>query len=224
MSRWLAATLVLGCWGCAFSLDGPDPNRPRNRVPQCDTSKGLVALDGVMATALGVMALSLTSESEPGLALLPLGFGALYLAGAVSGNRTANACKAAIEDYTRTYGDERMVAEDDGDDAPSVYEDPRAKPRSKRSAGQAPGAPQGYGPQQGYPAPNQGYPDPYQKPTAPRTQPPGAAPQPPVVQPPQMPQQPTQAPAQPAKPRQPKAPPPPPPEPDDWADFWREVP
>src|SRR6187551_1913096 len=103
MSRWLSVVALLSCWGCAFSLDGPDPNRPRNTVPRCDTSKGLVALDGVMATTMGVAALSLSSESEPAIALLPLGLGALYLAGAVSGNRSVNRCNEAIAAYENNY-------------------------------------------------------------------------------------------------------------------------
>ena len=230
MSRWLAAAVVLGCWGCAFTLDGPDPNRPRNYVPKCDTSKGLVALDGVMATALGVTALSLTSESEPAIALVPLGLGALYLAGAVSGNRTANACQAAIDDYSRTYGDERMVLGDGSEGAPPLEDDDSEdrRRRAKRTSGRGQAGQPGY-PQQPYPQPE--YPQqgqqqtPYQPPRSPAAASPQQVPQQPVPQQPaQVPQQPPpqQPPGQ--RPAKTKAPQPTPEGDEDWSDFWREVP
>lgn len=221
MYRWLAAAVVLGCWGCAFSLDGPDPSRPRNRVPRCDSTKGLVALDGVMATAMGVAALAVVSAgSEPGLALLPLGIGALYLGGAVSGNRKANECQAALDEYTGSYGDERMAL-DDGEEGVDDSNGPRPRgTRPTQGQGQGPGGQQPY---QGYP--------PYQPrpPVMPQQQAtPSPVPQPPQpLQPPPQPQQPVtqQPPPQQGKPAKgPKAASPPAPDEDDWSDFWREVP
>ncbi len=212
MNRWLAAAVALGCWGCAFTLDGPDPNRPRNRVPRCDTSKGLVALDGVMATALAVTALSLTSESEPGIALVPLGIGALYLAGAVSGNRSVNACIAAMDDYSKTYEGERMAIEDGEHGAPPLDDGPVKRGNANRSTGQG-YPPQGY-PQPGDPQSQTPYQQPRPVPPVQQPVPPVPAPQPPVQQ---LPQQ-----ARPTK--QPKAAPPVHADDGDWTDFWREVP
>jgi hypothetical protein len=100
MHRWLVVLLLYS--GCAFGLSGPDSDRPRSKMPQCDTGKGLVVLDGVMATAAGLVALSLAGENEPAVALLPAGLGALYLGGAISGNRSVNKCRAAMTEY-ETY-------------------------------------------------------------------------------------------------------------------------
>jgi hypothetical protein len=85
--------------GCAFSIQGPSPDRPRNQIPKCDTGKGLVALDGVMATSSGIVAMSLVANDLGAAALLPLGIGALYLAGAVHGSRAADACRAEIDEF-----------------------------------------------------------------------------------------------------------------------------
>lgn len=230
MSRWLLAAVVLGCWGCAFSLDGPDPQRPRNRVPRCDTSKGLVALDGVMATAFGVTTLAVAAEGEPAAALIPLGIGALYLGGAVAGNRSVDACRKALEEYDQSYDAERYAISDDEDDDEDGEGRRRTKPLIPRGqpAGQAaqpppyqtpyppPGYPNAPAPT-GYPQqPTPAQPFPAQPPAAPVTQP--------LSPPPQSQPQP-----QPPPPRQPKqqrpAPPPPPASGDgDWSDFWREVP
>ncbi len=235
MSRWLLVAALLGCWGCAFSLDGPDPKRPRNRVPRCDTSKGLVALDGVMGTAFGVTALAFASNDEPAAALVPLGIGALYIAGAVSGNRSVDACRKAIAEYDLSYSsDERYALGDDED------EDEERLPRRKSDliprpvpAGQATVPPRypTYAPPGGQPptyAPPGGQPPTYPPPTypAPGQQPVAQpAPQQPVAQPtPVAPQQPAQpAPPQARTKKQPKAPPSQD-EGDEWSDFWREVP
>jgi hypothetical protein len=93
----LLASSVLG--GCAYSLSGPSPNRQRNEPPECDTSKSLVVIDGLMATALGVAGLSIASTDEPAVALLPLAIGAIYLGGAIKGNTAVNKCRAATSEY-----------------------------------------------------------------------------------------------------------------------------
>lgn len=219
MSRWLLAAVVLGCWGCAFSLDGPDPQRPRNRVPRCDTSKGLVGLDGVMATAFGVTTLAVAAEGEPAAALIPLGIGALYLGGAVAGNRAVDACRKALEDYDQSYDGERYaITDDDEDDDKPVI--PRGQPAGQASQPQRfPQQPPPYQtpyPPAGYPnAPASGYPPPTP------AQPFPAQPQPPVVQPtqPPPPPQPAQQP-----PRQQRPAPAAAADDGDWSDFWREVP
>jgi hypothetical protein len=233
MSRSLLVAALLSCWGCAFSLDGPDPKRPRNRVPRCDTSKGLVALDGVMATAFGVTALAVSSE-EPAVALFPLALGALYVGGAISGNRSVDACRRAIAEYEQSYTGERYALDeqDDEDDIDRDDGDGRRKgliPRPQQ-AGQ-PTQPPHYPPPYQAPYPQQqgapAQPPTYAPPTypAPGQQPPQ---QQPVAQPqPQQPvappqQQPVAQPPRPAK--RPKAAPKQEEADDEWSDFWREVP
>lgn len=116
MTRWLLAALLVFS-GCAYALSGPEPGRPRNQVPECDTSKGLVVLDGAMATTMGVVTLSMVSGTEPAVALLPLAIGAIYLGGAVKGNAAVNRCRVAMDEYARYPGD-RFVADDADDDRP----------------------------------------------------------------------------------------------------------
>src|SRR5688572_20385348 len=100
MPRWMLVVLLsVSAGGCAFSLSGPVPGRPRHTYPDCDTSKSLVVLDGVMASAMGVLALTLVSDPEPALALLPLAIGALYLGGAVKGNSVVNQCREAMAEF-----------------------------------------------------------------------------------------------------------------------------
>lgn len=112
MSRWLLAALLVVS-GCAFSLDGPDPKRPRNQPPTCDTSKNLVVLDGVMAAALGVATLGLVSSDDPAIAVLPLSLGALYVGGMVAGNRSVERCKAAMSAWDGAR--EQLVVDETGD-------------------------------------------------------------------------------------------------------------
>lgn len=97
MPRWVLAFILLS--GCAFSISGPPPDRPRNQIPKCDSGKGLVALDGVMATASGVAAMSFVANDLGAVALLPLAIGAVYLGGAVHGNRAADECRAAMDEF-----------------------------------------------------------------------------------------------------------------------------
>src|SRR5262245_16834701 len=97
MHRWLLVLLSIS--GCAFGIAGPDPDRPRSQMPKCDTGKGLVMLDGVMAATAGVIAISLAGETEPAIALLPLSIGAIYAGGAVRGNSNANKCRKAMGEW-----------------------------------------------------------------------------------------------------------------------------
>lgn len=96
MRRPLVALLLFS--GCAFGITAPDPDRPRSKMPECDTGKGLVVLDATVAAAAGLLALSLL-DSEPGIALVPASIGAVYAAGAIKGNASANKCKRAITEY-----------------------------------------------------------------------------------------------------------------------------
>ena len=90
MPRWVLPIILVT--GCAFSVQGPSPDRPRNEIPKCDTGKGLVALAGVIA-------LSLVANDLDAAALVPLGVGALYVAGAIHGSRAADACRAEIDNF-----------------------------------------------------------------------------------------------------------------------------
>jgi hypothetical protein len=184
----------------------------------------LVALDGVMATALGITALSIAGDSsEPAIALLPLGLGALYLAGAVSGNRAVNKCRESLDEYERGYRGEMFANQggpplDDDDEDPATTKKKKGKkkmiPRTQSAyAGQEPYPQQGPQPQQPLYPPQ--YPPPQQPPAqqAPSQPPPQQQPQ---QQPPQQQAAPRPAPSKPA-PRQE-------PEENDWSDFWREVP
>jgi hypothetical protein len=104
MQRWGVVLLVIT--GCGFGITGPDPDRPRSKVPVCDTGKGPVVLDGAMAALSGVVALSVAGDSEPAVALLPLSIGAIHLAGAVRGNSNANKCRKAMGEF-ESYADAR---------------------------------------------------------------------------------------------------------------------
>lgn len=97
MPRWVLAFILLS--GCAFSISGPPPDRPRNQIPQCDSGKGLVALDGLMATTAGIVAMAVVADDGGAAALLPLAIGAVYLGGAVHGNRAADECRVAMDEF-----------------------------------------------------------------------------------------------------------------------------
>lgn len=169
-----------------------------------------------MAAALGVATLSIASE-EPAAALIPLGIGALYLGGAVSGNRTVNKCREAIADYEGSYGDERYGDEDEDDPPPG-----RLIPRSKTARAGQPNDPYAEPRAQQYPPPTTNVQPPAYPPPQPPQQPQPYPPQPPVPQP-TVQQPPPQPP--PPQPQPAKRPPSPPPASDgDWSDFWREVP
>lgn len=197
MRRWLAVLLLVP--GCAFALSGPDPDRPRNQVPRCDTTKNLVVLDGVMATALGVVALSLVTADESAVALLPAAVGALYVGGAIRGNNNVNACRAEIDNYTMAMG-QRPVLPDESRDA----EMPLATaPMSPAMVNPPPGPPPVAQPPVAQPPIAQ--PPVAQQPVTPVAQPPIA--QPPIAQPP---------------PKMPR--PRPAPRDDEWGEFWKEVP
>jgi hypothetical protein len=95
MGRWFLLLLS----GCSLTLSGPDPNRPRNNRPACDTSKALVVLDGALAAATGVVALGLASDGDGGAAVAPALVGSLFLLSAVHGNNTVNACNREMDSY-----------------------------------------------------------------------------------------------------------------------------
>jgi len=209
MHRWLLVMLLFS--GCAFGISAPDPDRPRNQMPRCDSGKGLVALDGAMAATAGLVALSLAGETEPAVALLPLSIGAIYAAGAIRGNRNANQCRAAMSDFESYVAARETMPASRSPMPPTPYDDePPPPPRSSRPSsvaeiGDAPS--DGLAPIQ--PA--------VQRPPAPAPVPPPStapvSPQPPAV-------------AQPAPTAKPVGRPAPAPKQDpanDWSEFWREV-
>ncbi len=103
MARWFLLLLT----GCSLTLSGPDPNRPRSKAPVCDTSKSLVALDGVLAATMGVIAVAAAGNSDGGAAVAPALFGALFVASAIHGNNVVNDCHREMDNY-----DQMMAARD----------------------------------------------------------------------------------------------------------------
>lgn len=95
----LAVLALTSVTGCSLALSGPDPKRPRNRAPQCDTGKGPVTLDAVMGSILGTGALIAASDDEGGVALVTGLLAAAYLGAAIRGNSTVNDCREAIAAY-----------------------------------------------------------------------------------------------------------------------------
>jgi hypothetical protein len=191
MHRWLLVMLLFS--GCAFGISGPDPDRPRNQMPRCDSGKGLVALDGAMAATAGLVALSLAGETEPAVALLPLSIAAIYTAGAIRGNRNANKCREAMSDF------ESFVAARDAIASPPAstpYDDELPPPKARPVASRSDAAPAVQ------PAPS-----------------PAPAPAPTSAPPPAQ----AAVPAAAAKPASKPAPAPEQQPAEDWADFWREV-
>src|SRR5512146_476627 len=87
MTRWfLVLSLIPGlAGGCSFALSGPDPKAPRTQTPTCDTSKSLVVVDGVLATAAGVTMLGV-GANDGAAALVPAAIGALFIGAAIHGS------------------------------------------------------------------------------------------------------------------------------------------
>jgi hypothetical protein len=199
MSRWLVVMTLLA--GCGFGLDGPDPQRPRAQMPKCDTGKGAVVVDGLMATVATVVALSLVANDEPAGALIPAGIGAAYIGGAVHGSRAVDECRKSMDEWSEMMAAREQLREQ-GPPGDHDEEDPRprAKPIQPFVAPPPPApAEMADVPPSEYEQPSEEAPPVASPP--PVKQPPGK--QPPVKQPP------------------PKKPPPT--NDDEWIDFWREV-
>ncbi|HUS30596.1 MAG TPA: hypothetical protein VMZ53_18935 [Kofleriaceae bacterium] len=213
----VALVCMTGAMGCGFGLSGPDPQRPREQMPKCDTGKGAVVVDGLMATVASVVAIALVSADEPAGALIPAGIAAAYIGGAVHGSRAVDSCRAAMDEWSGAIAarDQLRAGPPGDDDEPRPRRTTVAPVDPYYSPGPvAPQAPPQYPPQ--YPPqqvpppqvpPQQGPP---QQQVPPQQVPPQQAP------PPQAPQQPTRQ----APPKSKQAPP----SEDDWSDFWREVP
>ncbi len=198
MTRWC---FVLGLVaGCSFALGGPDPRRPPNQAPSCDTGKTAVVLDGVMATSAGVTTLAVGSVSGAA-ALVPAVIGAVFVGAAIHGNNVVNACRAANAEYLATLDAQPPIADDNREPMPARFAPPGAglappAPALTMAPGRpgAPGTPgtPGTGPVMA-PA------------TAPATVATGSAP------------------AAGSVPPAPAASAPPPSSTDPWAAFWKEV-
>jgi hypothetical protein len=199
MARWFLILLS----GCSLTLSGPDPNRPRTNRPTCDTGKGLVALDGVLAATLGLVAIGVAS-SDGGAAVAPGLLGSLFLLSAVHGNSTVDACNREMDNWAAT-----MTPPVPPDEPVAQLHPPMPTP--------APMQPSMAGPMQPpLPAPMQpSVPAPMQPSTPPAVQPAVIASQPPPPQP---------APRPVTAPRVQQPPPPRADNDDTWASFWLEVP
>jgi len=99
-SRGLAVILGLALGACSLSLDGPDPQRPRSKPPECDTGKGLVALDVVVGSGFALGGLAVLDNGGAESSAIPLAISGLYLLAALHGNNTANACRSAMAEFT----------------------------------------------------------------------------------------------------------------------------
>ncbi|MBX3157454.1 MAG: hypothetical protein KF773_15875 [Deltaproteobacteria bacterium] len=242
-SSWWVSSLALaglvGLAGCSLTLSGPDAKRPRHKVPACDRSKGIVAVDGVAGGLFGLTGLALLADGEEASAI-PLIVGGIYVLAAVYGNSTVDECNAAVakfeNDETRRRELARTFEAEERDEA-------QARPgRASRAALKkqldaptgAPRTPAGNPQAQDTARPPQAQdtPRPAQDtPRSPQAQDTPRLPQD-TTRPPQAqdtPRSPT-SPTSPRTPRAPGTPPTPPPTtpttpPDDpWRDFWKEVP
>jgi hypothetical protein len=101
VARHLLVWLLIGASGCSLALDGPKPNRPQGYAPKCDDNKGLVVADGLLATAVGIGALSAfgSEEVEAGVTLGLIGVA--FAASAVRGNGVVNECRAENARYAQ---------------------------------------------------------------------------------------------------------------------------
>jgi hypothetical protein len=244
---YLAVALVHG--GCALTLSGPDPKRSRDRVPRCDTTKGLVVADALMGSSLGLLSLVALGEDAGTAALVPASIGALFILSAVRGNGAVNDCRVAITEYEEGETRAAALAEDEDEDEDEDETRVRAPVRRRTPAGVGPAAgtpPRGVRtpPAGAAPAPARGVPPVVAPPVAappapapaapPVAAPPVAAPPAPAPAAPPVAAPPAPAPAAPpvaAPPARPapaappaKAPPLAPPPPSTWVDFWRELP
>jgi len=111
MTRWFLTLLTggsLALGGCSMALSGPSPDRPRSKPPQCDTSKSLVFVDALVASTLGIVAVSVGSNNG-GEAILPLIGAGVFVASAIHGNTVVNECNREIGNYQSELASERPL-------------------------------------------------------------------------------------------------------------------
>lgn len=101
VTRPLVVWLALVASGCALSLDGPKPNTPKNVLPSCDNSKGLVAVDGLFGAGFAIGSLSAFANEAPEAGVVVGLIGVAYIASAIRGNTTVEACRDAMNEFTR---------------------------------------------------------------------------------------------------------------------------
>jgi hypothetical protein len=99
----LATSILALVSGCSLTIKGPDPDRPRNEVPHCDTGKGSVGLDAVASAMFGLGSIAALADGEEGTGLALAAVGGLFVASAVRGNTAANDCRAAYGEYNVAY-------------------------------------------------------------------------------------------------------------------------
>jgi hypothetical protein len=100
VTRWFL--IALCSTGCSLAMTRPDPDRPHDKTPVCDTGKGPVVIDGLMGGIMGITTLGMLGSSSSGAqsaAIIPAIIGAIYLGSAVHGNGVANECKKAMDDF-----------------------------------------------------------------------------------------------------------------------------
>lgn len=118
----IVSVLVIVISGCSFGLTTADPMRAAHVEPRCDNTKGLVAVDWVIAAIGATAALAAVEDAPEGAALLALG-SAIFIASAVRGNGVVNRCREAFDQYAMAQGAPLEVA-----DQPRTFEDPYAEP------------------------------------------------------------------------------------------------
>jgi hypothetical protein len=91
---------VLSLGACSLSISGPKPNRSKLEAPSCDTSKGLVALDSLVAIGLGIGGLAALGDDSGTGAILLVG-SALLTGAALHGSGNADKCRDAFADYVK---------------------------------------------------------------------------------------------------------------------------
>ena len=131
LARSVPAAALALVSGCALTIAGPDPERPRNEPPHCDSGKGAVGLDVVMSAMLGLGSIAAFADGEEGTGLALGAIGGLFVASAVRGNSSANACRGAYAEYSVAYQQmlrqERVTRAVDAP-PPVVRRPPAAKP------------------------------------------------------------------------------------------------
>lgn len=208
------ASLPAATAGCSFSISAPDPKRPRHQLPKCDTGRGVMVLDVAFGLLSSSIALALLANDEAGAAVVPGSLGALAFVAVARGNRAANACERALDDYQQYV--KGLAGRDD--------RQPR-RPRVVTGTAPAPAVAAPAAAPVARPAP--AAPAPAARPAPAGTLPAKAPASAPAAKPAPAPAAPAPAPA-PAAPAPGARPaatkPAPPPAPGAWDEFWRELP
>jgi hypothetical protein len=107
--RWFLV-LELALSGCSFTLSAPAAHRPRNQPPACDSGKGMVAVDALIATGFGIAGLAEATNNSGNAAVLPFALGAAFLGAALYGNSVTNRCRTEMTDYRMVVAPDTAVA------------------------------------------------------------------------------------------------------------------